>query len=958
MIYPSNKRELFFYYADWVMSHPRFGMVMVILILSSFTHDHILAGILFTLFSLELSVRIPLHLRKRRQSSIYRASLGGKMESLLLGMDIIAVVSLLTTVFHLEGLIGDLALIRLVRGLYLLRLLRIFRYVDLQSMIYSPTYGIVISIIILVSFFAQGIALWGIIIFMMIELVVRMIIMTSTIFASEKDKQIEWVLWSIDVVATVATVPLFAGNPIADSLRLLRLLRVFRPWVTIFRNLFNVIKEGSFMQEVNLVLLLLAVLSIGAGVGAPLVLPDFDYNKDGVVNEADNSVFTQIWYAFRALTDPGNIVNSSDSGIVIALSIAAVVVGVFLFSFFIGIGVNIVEGLMKKLRNEWMNINDHIVMIGWNSASPDIVEQLQRLALFSYKQLKLVLLYDDEQRPDGFKSDSGVMFRWGHFDDVAALERVSVRSATHAIVNVPEHVSPFAALSYAFLAQVSLRRPNQHLSINCAIPSHPHPRLPTYRHALQVGWDNQDYYRAATSLISQAEVKANLFKQVMFYYDYDQVISLLMISTRHGSSQLHVVRWDGYCVRENNVCYVESSDHVCRIEMAKMVKALFKRGVILMAIADASMNFDNVPNPQEIDEIYALIGICADEGLFMEQFEYVIRHADEFSDIQQKARMIELTPLALKSPMLNVVIIGRIGSLPLILKRLLAEYEMVLLTILDDVSEKEAKRVRQRIYDDLIDVEGALDRISLMVVRWDFDDMEVLEAKIRMANRIFIAPPEYVTERPHAIVASIVSHVISILDAYESEAIIFPVVNNRAHARTLQLELHRFGNDNRVHVVVPGEFYGTYIAHTSFHMQASKTEEDFRVQRILHHVFEDLMSEAGEDDCFDLHGFKIEGVLEKDPQSLFNALLDQGELWIGYRLKSNVNLEGWVHNAIVKAFPREVEGQCVRQEQIVLNPFSSPYYAYIWEEKHDDIVELVAIRLSQSEEELIDDIFF
>lgn len=49
---------------------------------------------------------------------------------------------------------------------------------------------------------------------------------------------------------------------------------------------------------------------------------------------------------------------------------------------------------------------------------------------------------------------------------------------------------------------------------------------------------------------------------------------------------------------------------------------------------------------------------------------------------------------------------------------------------------------------------------------------------------------------------------------------------------------------------------------------------DFQADESIH-VLEDMMSEAGEDGCFDLHGFKVEGELEKDPQALFNALLDR-----------------------------------------------------------------------------------
>jgi hypothetical protein len=333
-------------------------------------------------------------------------------------------------------------------------------------------------------------------------------------------------------------------------------------------------------------------------------------------------------------------------------------------------------------------------------------------------------------------------------------------------------------------------------------------------------------------------------------------------------------------------------------------------------------------------------------------------HPDLFADIDAESRMVEVDNLALKQPRLSITIVGRVGHLSLILRRLLQDYEEVNVAILDDVSESERENALRSMTENLAKTEGALDRIHVDLVPWNFSDMDVLEKHICKANRIFISRPVHAVEKPHATIASILSHAVSILEDYESEAIIFPVVDNREQARLLQTELHDFCADDNVHVVVPDEFYGTYAAHTSFNMYSSMCASDYKLQGILSSALEDLMSEAGEDDCFDLIGFRLEGKLEKDPQALFNALLDQGNLWIGYRMEVTVQLDSIAYHAMMKMFPQPVDAECVRQQQIVLNPFSSPMHRKIWDEKHDQIVELVVIKLAKPEEELLDDIFF
>ncbi|MDQ6964385.1 MAG: hypothetical protein Q9M13_05635, partial [Mariprofundales bacterium] len=330
-----------YYYLEWVLNHPRFGMMMMVLIALSFTHSPWLAALLFTLFSTEIALRITLLIRKARTNP-YRASSAQKMDMLFLALDIIGVASLLITIFGLPADGADATMARWIRALYLLRTLRFIRYLDLQSAMSSPTYGMLTSLIIMLSFVATSTLLWVLICYFVLELVIRVAVMRTMRFETRRERTTEWIFWWLDCVATLLMIPALAVIPHGGALRMFRLVRLLRPWMMIFRNLRIVMREGQYLQEINLVVLITAVLSIGGGALAQMLLGRFDYSQENGIDAADDTILAPIWFMFRLLTDPGNAVHFPNSAALGLLTIITVIIGVFLFSFFIGIGSNIV----------------------------------------------------------------------------------------------------------------------------------------------------------------------------------------------------------------------------------------------------------------------------------------------------------------------------------------------------------------------------------------------------------------------------------------------------------------------------------------------------------------------------------------------------------------------------------------------------------------------------------------
>lgn len=946
-----SDRPLFYHHLEWMLMHPRFGILMLGLIAASFSHNQLLAAILFVVFVIELGLRVAI-MRNKIKTNPYRSSLNRKLDSLFLVLDFIGVASLLITVLNIPLDASDAALARMLRAVYLMRTLRAFRYIDLPSAMYSPTYGMFISFVIMMSFFAQDTLMWVIIIFFLVELAIRFIIMRHMEFETRKEKASEWIYWWIDMIATIVMIPAFAVIPYGSSLRMLRLIRLLRPWMVIIRNLKEVMREGQFMQEINLIILLLGALSIGGGVIGHLTFDNFDYNQNGTDDPRDHTILATIWFAFRLFTDPGNTVAYPETTAIAIFSVMAVVIGVFIFAFFIGIGASIVSGLMGKLRNERLNVTNHMVMLGWSSVAPYILDQLRTISERHYSKLKLVLLNDKEETPEDLLDYPWVSYRWGDMEDIQSLRRINLKHARQAIVNIPDDGKLSDQLAHSMFTLLAIRRVNPNIYVNYNTPGLQHPQLDTHKHVLQIGWDNQGFYNKPTVVMSQAEVRANLFRNILVYRDFDQVMGRLMIPERTEESAMQVAGWDAELVCENGELLLTTPDGKHRMEIKALAAALVTRGVTLVSLANREGQSFPLYNLAEHApmKVHSVLALAIDSTAVIGELLYVIRQVGEYATPQ--AESLEELSLSVveQSGHLNLVITGWVGSLPLLLKRLLDDFETIHVRVIDDLNKQEHAEQQEYLERRVAELPGAGNRVSTEFHRWNFSDMNKLRTLVKGADRILLSRPVNMHGPAFASIATVLSHLVTIVHESGEHPDIFPVLENRDQALLLQEELQRFNLPHEVHVVVPEEFYGTYIAHTSYHMYSSESAEAYELQRTLRHVIDDLMGDVGSDkDQMDMQALAVNGVLEEDPAALYAKLLSQGHIWIGYRLQDGFFWTDPVQETIRRFFPREADFRNLRQYQIILNPFGNPVSRYSWLEHRDAIVELIVISASLEE---------
>jgi len=939
-------KPLIYHHLEWVLMHPRFAFLMIVLIALSFSHNQALAIALFIIFAVEIVLRIAI-MRHKVKTNPYRTSLNRKLDMLFLALDIIGVASLLITVFDIQVAAENATLVRLFRAFYLMRTLRMFRYIDLQSAMYSPTYGMFISLVVLLSFFSEGTMLWVVIIFFSVELIIRFLILQSMKkHTSKAEQRMEWIYWWVDVVATIVMIPGMHLIPYGAALRMLRLIRLLRPWLVIVRNLRDVMHEGQYMQEINLIVLILAVMSIGGGVVAQYLIGDFDYTQDGVMQAEDHTMLARIWFAFRILTDPGNIVLFPENNTLVFVSVMSIVIGLFVLAFFIGIGANIVSELMVKLRNERLNVANHMVMIGWNGVSPYVITQLRTVAERSFTKLKLVLLGEANKAPEELLGEKWVSYRWGKLQEVDSLRRVNLGVARQAIVNASDDDTEAESLAQNFFKLLAIRKVNPNIYLNYTMPGMSNPRLDTHHHLLQVGWDDSEFYNKPTVVLSQADFRANMFKNILSYKDFDQVMSRLMVPERTEESALQIAEWSCELESVDDVVMITSPDGKHRAPLYDVAAHLMVRGVILVGLADEKGVCHPLYDLKSFEfplAVTSVMGVALDQNALCDELLYVVRRFEKVAPIDtDQVSSLSVRRFERKRE-LTVLIMGWIGSLPLLLKRLLDEYDQLHVRMIDDLAEEECQDQLDYLNRRICSMEDASERIDVQVERWNYSNMNPLRDHMDGVDQIILSRPLHMDIEAYAVIATTLSHMVTIVKESGAKPDIFPVLNDRREARLLQEELDRFSVPVEIHIIVPNEFYGTYVAHTSYHMYTSETPEVYEMQRTLRHTIDDLMGDVGENDSMNLETLVVEGDLPEDSSLLYATLLKQGYIWIGYRLNQPFVWTDPLQESIRHIFPRHEDFSCLRQNEIIINPYGNPVSRRSWTDNREEIAELIVI---------------
>jgi hypothetical protein len=182
-----------------------------------------------------------------------------------------------------------------------------------------------------------------------------------------------------DVLAFASFLPLehVVAGPAVQALALLRLSRLFllvRFSRDLARDIYAILTRREQLQTLGLVTGAVVVLSFVAAV----ILSQLAIDVGDAA--ADPSFLERLWWSFRQLESADNLVEHLHGHPVLtALSLGLTLTGVFLISFIIGVGANIVDQVVRAERRRALAYRGHTVVVGAVHAGEDLVREFVRM---------------------------------------------------------------------------------------------------------------------------------------------------------------------------------------------------------------------------------------------------------------------------------------------------------------------------------------------------------------------------------------------------------------------------------------------------------------------------------------------------------------------------------------------------------------------------------------------------
>lgn len=180
--------------------------------------------------------------------------------------------------------------------------------------------------------------------------------------------RLERLLLTLDFIAVLSFLPfervLHAEALVAlPVLRLSRLLLLLRFARELALDVYSILTRREQLHQFGLVTGAVWALAFGAAVFLDHLGVAHDYDGRGA--PAETSFFDRLWWSFRQLESGDNLVqNLHVHPVVAVLSLGLTIVGVFVISFIIGIGANVVEQVVRAERRRPVSYAGHSLVVG------------------------------------------------------------------------------------------------------------------------------------------------------------------------------------------------------------------------------------------------------------------------------------------------------------------------------------------------------------------------------------------------------------------------------------------------------------------------------------------------------------------------------------------------------------------------------------------------------------------
>lgn len=292
-----------------------------------------------------------------------------------------------------------------------------------------------------------------------------------------------------DTLALVSFLPLeqWIGVEQAQALALLRLTRLIvllRYAQELAVDVFTIMTRREQLQQFALVTAAVLVLSfVSAVILSQLNIPHGENTSPHFLD--------QLWWSFRQMESADNLVPSLASDpVLVVLSLALTITGVFIISFIIGIGTTVVDQVVRAERRRPVTYVGHTLVTGPVHAREVLIREFvriyaknrqipspERLLTWvrhtnpwrSAASLPRVALLGLDETPPAFLWEPlmrWVVYREGDAAEPSGLDRVGATTAKRAILLARDDLVHEAdAVTVATLAALRARNPLAHVFV-------------------------------------------------------------------------------------------------------------------------------------------------------------------------------------------------------------------------------------------------------------------------------------------------------------------------------------------------------------------------------------------------------------------------------------------------------------------------------------------------------------
>jgi hypothetical protein len=276
-----------------------------------------------------------------------------------------------------------------------------------------------------------------------VEVGLRIVVLRHAL-RNRKLNKIEIAMIVLDIVATLSFLPLEA---VVDDTRFLRIFRLSRMvmlvsyWGNVVRDVWIILAKRerryqlTFVASVVMILAFLSAILLDHFESLPL-----DFNEDGIPDTGANGKRAPfgvlLWWSFRQLQDPGNLLKDSSLSLAFIASFVLTIAGIFVIAFFIGIGTSVVEELVETGRQRRIGLRRHTVIANIGPNNRTLVDELVEYYAKSFRSAKIAVMGNAARRYPFLHEDllRRIRYRQGKAISKHDLLRVDTDQASRVIL--------------------------------------------------------------------------------------------------------------------------------------------------------------------------------------------------------------------------------------------------------------------------------------------------------------------------------------------------------------------------------------------------------------------------------------------------------------------------------------------------------------------------------------------